>query len=119
MAKQAEFTSSGIRSTAGDGTAAIAAPASARLRWHITGLILAAGNPGTDEVTVEIKSGETVMATLAINDTVPGYMGPVEIVCGLGEAVYVALDESSMSEGATVNWTLSGYLRSDGRPELS
>ena len=119
MAKQAEFTSSGIRSTAGDGTAAIAAPASARLRWHITSMIIAAGNPGTDEVTVEIKSGETAMATLAINDTAAGYMGPVEIVCGLGEAVYVSLDESSMSEGATVNWTLSGYLRSDGRPELS
>lgn len=112
MQYQAEFTTSGTRSTSGDGTAVIAAPASDKLRWHITGLILVAGDPGTDEVTVILKSGETTKATFPINDTAAGYMSPVDIVGEWGEGFVF-----NLSDAVAVHWTLSYYLRSDGKPD--
>ena len=78
MQYQAEYTTSGTRSTSGDGTAVIAAPASDKLRWHITGLIIVAGDPGTSEVTATLKSGDVTKATFPINDTAAGYMSSVD-----------------------------------------
>ncbi|MCB0072591.1 MAG: hypothetical protein KDE20_14075 [Caldilineaceae bacterium] len=115
MANQAEFTDSGTRSTSGDGTAVIAAPASDKLRWHLTSVVLTVDDPGTDEVTATLKSGEDVkLPPIVFNDSLVGFAAPVEIVCGYGEAVYL-----NLSAAVDVHWSISGYLRSDGRPELS
>lgn len=110
MSTPAEVTTAGTRSTSGDGTAVLDAPAE-NMRYQIVGAILIVGTPGTDAATVTIKSGETTKAVIPLNTTIAGFASPIEIACGYGEAVYL-----NLSANVTVHWTLSYYLRDSGRP---
>lgn len=98
MSGNAKKTVAVARSTNGDGTAIINAPG-VGYYVHIMGGLLMQVDPGNDDCVATIKSGSTEILPLALKGGVYGSLIP-ELVCGVNEAVYVALSADADVEGA-------------------
>lgn len=67
---------------------------------------LTVDDPGTDTVTIVIKSGSTAKYEVTLDAEAVGIAMMPQIVCGTTEAVYV-----NLSDAVNVNYTLSYKTR--------
>lgn len=108
---EADQTKYGVTNTVGD-VEILPAP-NANQRWHITYLLLTTDNPGTDEVTITLKSDSDTLAVLVLNPYAVALSAEVQIIGGYGEAINIELDSV-----VNVHYTVSYYLRSDGKTNI-